>query len=102
MITEKHFIELINNYQNWNKQIDAFEDVLNNAAALRECSIFMYTELLFDQLLNAYFTEEGVDWVYWWLFDRPTNHYSSANINRETVPADTVEDLWNIVKEHII
>lgn len=65
--------------------------------------IFQFGWILLDKIWFQNFSEEGVDWINWWLWER-------TSITGEELPwydeegnkhyAHTIEDLWNIVKEY--
>lgn len=103
MITKEEFVDLIENYQNWNKQLDALSDAFNNALDICSASVFNYAETLFFELLRIYFNDDGEDWIYWWLFERPHNYdekHQACDENNNPLPTETIEDIWNIVKKY--
>lgn len=81
----------------WLEQLFALE------IDLVDSRISIYSNFLFETLLYTYFTEEGIDWIYWWLYEKDGDPelkaYDKYNIE---IPSETIDDLWNIVKEYLI
>lgn len=102
MITKEKFIDLIKNNQNYHKQLDRISDAFNRAFDVYSASVFEYADLLFDQLMSVHFNEDGCDWIFWWMFEKPYNQPNAFDENNNIIPTETVEDLWNIVKEYMI
>lgn len=107
MITKEEFIELINNHKEWCESVDKVEEVLNNTFPGINCNIHEldwidYGGILFDNTLKLLFTDEGVDDIIWWLFERPMFPPGPRmwDENGEEIPTETIEDLWNIVKDN--
>lgn len=102
MITKGKFIDLISEHQKWSSRIDEVSKVLD-APNLFECDWVDYTAMLFDNTLNFLFKEEGVDTINWWLYEKDGR--SDMKIWDETgkeIPTETLDDLWEIVKEYAI
>ena len=81
----------------WLEQLFALE------IDLVDSHISFYSNFLFETLLYTYFTEEGIDQIYWWLYEKDGDPeikvYDKYNIE---IPSETIDDLWNIVKEYLI
>lgn len=97
-MTKEGFIKLIENAQNYNKELDRWSDF---GIDLFELPI---SELGWDFLnivLPELFSDEGVDWIDWWLFEKPRFGGDQAyDENGNVIPTDTIDDLWNIVKDY--
>lgn len=100
MITKEQFISIINKYINWDKRIDEVGDVLNICPL--EMDWVEFGAIIFTDFLRVIFTEEGEDTISWWLFERRGNPEMKMWDNEgNEIPTETVEDLWNIVKNYI-
>lgn len=98
-MTIKEFTELIEDYQKNRKEIDKICSVFPNFYELKPVD---YGNIIFDKLIEAYFKEEGADWIFWWLYTKDGNPEMKAyDENKKEIPTETVEDLWNIVKEYL-
>ena len=99
MITKDEFITLINDYQKWSEQVDKASEVLG-ISTLFESNLIDYTSRLFDKTINILFDENGIDDIYWWLYEKSGNpDLKMWDENGKEIPTDTVEDLWNIVEK---
>lgn len=98
-MTKEGFIKLIENAQNYNKELDKWHDF---GIDLFELPISELGWNFFDTILQELFTDEGIEWITWWVYDRisittgkPLKVYDK---NGDVIPTDTIEDLWNLVK----
>ena len=65
---EKHnFISMINTIEKYNTEIERWD---NFGIVLYELPIYDITWKIIDMYLQEIFNEYGVDWIYWYLFDR--------------------------------
>ena len=98
-MTKEGFIKLIENAQNYSKELDRWHD----------CGIDLFdmpvSELgwnFFDTILQEFFTDDGIDWIMWLLYvisSITTGEFLKAqNKNGDVIPTDTIDDLWNLVK----
>ena len=55
-----------------------------------------------ETTINILFEEEGVDDINWWLFERPMSPPGPKmwDSDGKEIPIETIEDLWNIVKDY--
>lgn len=100
MINKEQFIELIEEYQKWSTRLEEVETILN--AHLFECDWITYTFKLFDEILELNFNGSGIDTINWWLYEKNGDVNMKMWWNNETkeeIPTDSIEDLWNIVKD---
>ena len=98
MITKEQFIKLITDHRKYNDRLDEIEDVLG--FTLSGCDWAEYGNILFDEVLELLFQEEGVDDISWWLYEkcgRPD--YKMWDKNGNEIPTETLDDLWEIVKD---
>ena len=99
MVTKEQFIKLITDNRKHNDRLDEVEDVLG--LAIYDCDWVEYGNILFDEVLGLLFQEEGVDDINWWLYEkcgRPD--YKMWDKDGNEIPTETIEDLWNIVKDY--
>lgn len=105
MISKNDFFKAIETHQEFEEAIER----LSSAIAGNNRSVFIYDAdwvdaegRLFDILLNSNFTEEGVDTIYWWLYesvDKVIYVTEEADMFREetekAVPVRTIGQLWS-------
>lgn len=99
MITKEQFIKLITDHRKHNDRLDGVEDVLG--LAIYDCDWVEYGNILFDEVLGLLFQEEGVDDINWWLYEkcgRPD--YKMWDKDGNEIPTETLDDLWEIVKDY--
>lgn len=93
------FIELINKIMNLNDYFDKLSDLHID---LFESPIRDYCDYSFDQILKAYFTNDGLDMIYWWLYEKNGNPEIKAfDKYHIEIPTKTIDDLWDIVKDYL-
>ncbi len=102
MITKESFTKLIKNAQNYNKELDRWSDF---GIDLFELPISELGWEFLNIALPELFTDEGVDWINWWLFEKPglfKNSLSNETYDEDgnIIPTDTIDDLWNLVKDY--
>lgn len=98
MITKGEFIELLNDRINWNDKVEQLCELLKDN--LWESDIFNYGEILFEKILNLRFNDSGIDIIFWWLYERKYDKDLNIKIDSKEVPSDTLDDLWEIVKDY--
>lgn len=99
MITKEQFVKLITDNRKHNDRLDEVEDVLG--LAIYDCDWVEYGNILFDEVLGLLFQEEGVDDINWWLYEkcgRPD--YKMWDKDGNEIPTETLNDLWEIVKDY--
>lgn len=99
MITKEQFIKLITDNRKHNDRLDEVEDVLG--LAIYDCDWVEYGNILFNEVLGLLFQEEGVDDINWWLYEkcgRPD--YKMWDKEGNEIPTETLDDLWEIVKDY--
>lgn len=97
MITKEQFIKLITNHRKHNDILDEIEDVLG--FTIYDCDWVEYGNILFDEMLGLLFQEEGVDDINWWLYEK-CGHPDLKMWDKDgnEIPIETVNDLWELVK----
>ena len=99
-MTKEFFIEIIENAVQYSKELDRWSDFGIN---LFELPIATYGWNIFNNLLEITFTNDGIDIINWWLFekygfsDTPNELYDE---NDNIIPTNNIEELWEIVKNY--
>lgn len=100
MITKEEFIDLILKQQKWSDRIDEVSEVLR-VPTLFESDWVEYTSVLFDKTIKLLFNEIGVDDIAWWMYEKAGNHnFKMWDEDGKEIPTDTIEDLWELVKDN--
>lgn len=94
MIGKEDFIRLINEYHLQDKRIDALNELIPDSFG---APILDFGWKMFDEVKKVYFTEEGVDWIDYYLYENPERRYYVGGV---AYPLDTIDDLWNLIKEY--
>ena len=98
MITKEEFIGLISSHIEWLDKIERVSKILG--INIWESSCTDYASLLFEKVMNLVFQEPEVDTIYWWMFERRKNKDLKMKIDGKEVPSETLDDLWNLVKDY--
>ena len=99
-MNKEGFIKLIENALDYSKELDKW---YNFGIDLFELPISELSWNFFNITIEEVFTDDGVDWINWWLFER---YGLREEINQaydedgNIIPTDTIDDLWNIVKDY--
>lgn len=100
MITKEEFIDLILKQQKWSDRVDKVSEALN-VPTLFESDWVEYASILFDKTLKLLFNGDGIDDIYWWMYEKSGNpELKMWDESGKEIPTDTVEDLWNLVKDN--
>lgn len=101
MITKEEFIQLIENAKNYNKELDRWNDF---GIELFELPISELSWKFLDISLSIIFYIDGVDWINWWLFEKPgilgNKPNEAYDKEGKIIPTDTIDDLWELVKDY--
>lgn len=99
ILTKEEFIKLIEDHMNQQSRIDALQDV---GIDVYDSPLIEYGNFLFERIFSIYFSEEGREWIYWWLYEKNGNPEMKAwDKDNNEIPTETIEDLWNIVEEYL-
>ena len=99
MITKEQFVKLITDNRKHNDRLDEVEDVLG--LAIYDCDWVEYGNILFDEVLGLLFQEEAVDDINWWLYEKcGHSDYKMWDKDGNEIPTETLDDLWEIVKDY--
>lgn len=100
VLTKEEFKDLIVSHINWDKKVDEISDVLG--CDFFESNLINYPQELFDKVLKHIFIDEGVDTIYWWMYDyEDKNTEAMWDENGIVIPMKTLDDLWNYVKNFV-
>lgn len=94
MIGKYDFVNLITEHREQEERVDDLCRVFS------ECfgePILDWGFRMFDNLLEAYFNEQGVDWIQYYLYENPEKCYYQDG---QRIPLETPDDLWNLVKDY--
>lgn len=97
MITKEQFVKLISDKQAQNKRLETLVSVFSSN--ILDCDLIEYENLLFETMLKFLFKSEAVDDIYWWLYEKSPDLKILDKDGKE-MPTETIEDLWNIVKDY--
>ena len=101
MITKEQFTKVIEDTLKLNKEYDRWDDFGIN---LWELPIGDIIANLAESIWDITFDEDGVDWINWWIYERPAL-FEGDEVNKaynedgSEIPTETVDDLWNIVEK---
>lgn len=97
-ITKEEFFELIKMHDDQSKRLDKLSEA---GLPVWEMDIIEYGSLLFDKVINSYFTQEGEEWIFWWLYEKDGDPEIKAwDEDHDEIPMETKEDLWRYVKQY--
>lgn len=94
MITKEKLGDLIMEHNSQQDRIDILTSIFPEAYS---ANIIDWGCKMFDELIRAYFTEEGVDWISYFLYENPNNEYVE---NGRRMKLETIDDLWSLVKDY--
>ncbi len=94
MISKEEFKKLIQEYYNQSERVDKLCEVFPESFGN---PIICWGFRMFDKLLNAYFNEEGEDWISYFLYENPEKCYYCDN---KRIQLETIDDLWILIEFH--
>lgn len=101
MVSKENFTKIITKYRDWNDRVHQVANVLG--LDFLNSDWIEYPHFLFQDFINSHFNENGVDWINWWLFEKPMlseGEELAWDENHNEILTETVEDLWNIVENY--
>lgn len=100
MLTKELFIEAINNYNRFTEAIDRISDAISGKGY--RCDLFesdWYDAVynLVNCFLKSYFQPNGIDLIYWWLFENADKIITieDENGDNEDIDVTTIDSLWD-------
>lgn len=97
-MNEVSFIQLMNSTKEVNDKLDIIYDA---GFDMGDAFITNYAFMMFDEVIHAYFDDEGVETIYWWLYEKKNRPDYIMKIDNKEVPTETLRDIWNIVKHNL-
>ena len=94
MIGKKEFEELIKEHSEQNARIDLLCKVFSTSYG---DPIIDWGFLMFRKVLEYTFDKIGLDWIDYYLYDNPSKRYFS---DEKEFPLETLDDLWELIKDH--
>lgn len=97
-ITKEEFLELLKMREAQSERLDKLSDA---GFPIWDTDVIEYGNLMFDKVVEAYFTQEGEDWIFWWLYEKNGNPEIKAwDEDNDEIPMETMEDLWRFIKQY--
>lgn len=55
-----------------------------------------------EKALSLSFNQDQIDWIYWWFFEKPhiKTNAKAFDAKGNTIPTETIDDLWNLIKDY--
>lgn len=100
MINKDEFKKQIIHYQDFYDRITKISDILKED--FFDSTICNYTYKLFISYLHCIFNDEAIEDIKWWLFERDYDAPHLWDSNHKVIPTNTLDDLWNIIKDNRI
>lgn len=106
MITKKEFTEYITEFQYFDKCIDRMGEAISGkygCCGLWESDWYESVAKMLDMFLDSHFTEKGVDWVSYYLFESIDNKKVIIEIEdifgtvKKEYPLNTIDELWDFL-----
>lgn len=98
MINKEQFVDLVTKQRNWNKRLDEIEKILH--CFIFDCDWVAYGGEVFDKALEISFKEPAIDTINWWIYERSENQsLIMKDADDKEIPTETLDDIWEIVKD---
>lgn len=98
-MNKESFVKLIDNVLKYKEEEERWSDF---GLPLYELPLSELSWGFFNAFIDEVFKEEAVDWINWWLFEKPGlfgGEINQAwNEDGSIIPTNTVDDLWNIIE----
>lgn len=102
MITKDQFIQAVENSKKYNGIYQSDKFTFVDLEALDE-ELLKYKDRECSALWEALFEEDGVDWINWWIYEKNSRwgrFLEAKNVDGSIIPTETLDDLWELVKEY--
>lgn len=98
-LTKSEFIKLLGERDDQENRIDTLSSI---GVDIFDSPLIEYGNMMFERLIEAHFTSEGADWIYWWIYEKDGDPDMKAwDENHNEIPLETMEDLWNLVEQYL-
>ena len=97
-MTKEDFVKAFNLIKTLEKETDKWTELGLNIV---ETKLLDTVWSMQDLIFTSNFTTEGCDWIFWWLFEKgSTPELKAYDENEKEIPLETIDDLWNFVKDY--
>ena len=96
------FIKIINIIEENNKCCD---DLNKLGIQIDNFILWENSGVLYDYILEKEYTEEGIDWIFWWLYDYPklkekeSNKPHAWDKDGNPIKLDSIDDLYYFLEK---
>lgn len=98
LIDKEELINLLREHNLQRKRLNTLSEI---GFPIWDTDLIEYGNLMFDRVIKAYFTDEGYDWICWWLYEKDGNPDMKAwDESGDEIPTDSFDDLWELVKDY--
>ena len=108
MVTKEVFTDLITSYQKFEDSVERFDKAITGKSypsVLFETSWYEAVGRMLDVCLSSYFTDEGIDWIYYYLWEDTDDKAAYVKQDKDMFneeeeiryPLDTLDELWNFL-----
>lgn len=100
LISKEELAELLKEHDEQQERLYKLNEI---GLQLWDSDLIEYGNLMFDRLIKARFTEEGAEWIFWWLYELPSfgdDGPHATDENGDPIPTETIDDLWNLVEPY--
>lgn len=99
MISKEEFFSIIKEH---NDQEERLETLSKVGITIWDSKLIEFGYGMFERVIKSNFNETGAEWIFWWLYERPFNSDKDLawDQDKNPIPTKTLDDLWNIIKDH--
>ena len=99
MIEKEQFLRLIKFKLEEITFIDEISEYISNKVIEK---LMNNSGIEFNTILELTFNANGIDTINWWLYEKSISPDLGIYYNGKELPSDTIEDLWELVKDNRI
>lgn len=97
-VSKEEFFKILDNQKAQSERVDKLEEA---GLHIWDSELVEYGNLMFARVIEALFTKEGVDWVFWWLYEKGGDPEMKAwDEGHDEILIETREDLWRCIKQY--
>lgn len=97
MISKEQFKDIISSYIHNEDRVSKISSLMG--ISLFEMDIVGYSSILFGKILPILFEENAVENIKWWVWEKRGNSSLKMYIDDKEIPTETIDDLWEIIKD---
>lgn len=98
LVTKEEFLSWLSDHAAQSERVDI---LIKAGLQIWDSPLIEYGNKMFELLVKSNFTEEGSDWIFWWLYEKDGNPDIKAwDEDHDEIPLETAEDLWRFVKQY--